>query len=208
MSTWIQHFAMDVTRMTRLVHWKLYTLAENYPEYMDRYSITMERLKMAIPWNASSIWNEDLIWFDRSELLCHQLLLKYKWDRESCWLRLEAGCTPCWSLARYSTGTIKGSMQNFIFAMGQCLPFCPFPPGSIYCNTFVLSLYSGCDWGRLSYYSIGHSEFLITIDMLDQTVVGWEWCCVLYNFSSIPGLSPQHASSIFLLPSCDNQEFL
>ena len=22
------------------------------PEYMDRYSITMERLKMAIPWNA------------------------------------------------------------------------------------------------------------------------------------------------------------
>ena len=39
---------MDVTRMTRLAHWKLYTLAENYPEYMDRYSITMERLKMAI----------------------------------------------------------------------------------------------------------------------------------------------------------------
>ena len=26
---------MDVTRMTRLAHWKLYTLAENYPEYMD-----------------------------------------------------------------------------------------------------------------------------------------------------------------------------
>ena len=39
---------MDVTRMTRLAHWNLYTLAENYPEYMDRYSITMERLKMAI----------------------------------------------------------------------------------------------------------------------------------------------------------------
>ena len=91
MSTWIQHFAMDVTRMTRLAHWNLYTLAENYPEYMDRYSITMERLKMAIPWNASSIWNEDLIWFDRSELLCHQVLLKYERDRESCWLRLEAG---------------------------------------------------------------------------------------------------------------------
>ena len=32
---------MDVTRMTRLAHWNLYTLAENYPEYMDRYSITM-----------------------------------------------------------------------------------------------------------------------------------------------------------------------
>ena len=31
------------------------TLAENYPEYMDRYSIMMERLKMAITWNASSI---------------------------------------------------------------------------------------------------------------------------------------------------------
>ena len=44
-----------VKMMTRLAHWKLYTLAENYPEYMDRYSITMERLKMAIPWNASSI---------------------------------------------------------------------------------------------------------------------------------------------------------
>ena len=25
---------MDVTRMTRLAHWKLYTLAENYPEYI------------------------------------------------------------------------------------------------------------------------------------------------------------------------------
>ena len=69
MSTWINCFAMDVTRMTRLAHWKFYTMAEKYPEYMDRYSIVMERLKMAIPWNASSIWNEDLIWFDRSELL-------------------------------------------------------------------------------------------------------------------------------------------
>ena len=29
---------MDVTRMTRLAHWKLYTLAENYPEYMDIYN--------------------------------------------------------------------------------------------------------------------------------------------------------------------------
>ena len=76
---------------------------------MDRYSITMERLKMAIPWNASSIWNEDSIWVDRSELLCHQLLLKYERDRESCWLRLEAGCTPCWALARYSTGIGKDS---------------------------------------------------------------------------------------------------
>jgi len=46
---------MDVMRMTRLAHWKLYTMAEKYPEYMDRYSIAMERLKMAIPWNASSI---------------------------------------------------------------------------------------------------------------------------------------------------------
>ena len=105
MSTWIQHFAMDVMTMTRLARWKLYTLAENCPEYMDRYSITMERLRMAIPWDASSIWNEDSIGFDRSELLCHQLLFKYERDRESCWLRLEAGCTPCWALARYSTGT-------------------------------------------------------------------------------------------------------
>ena len=46
---------MDVTRITRLAHWKFYTMAEKYPEYMDRYSIAMERLKMAIPWNASSI---------------------------------------------------------------------------------------------------------------------------------------------------------
>ena len=77
MSTWIKYFAMDVTRMTRLAHWKLYTMAEKYPEYMDRYSIAMQRLKMAIPWNESSIWNEDSIWRDRSELLCHQVLLKY-----------------------------------------------------------------------------------------------------------------------------------
>ena len=28
---------MDVTRMTRLAHWNLYTLAENYPEYMDSH---------------------------------------------------------------------------------------------------------------------------------------------------------------------------
>ena len=44
MSTLIKYFAMDVMRMTRLAHWKLYTLAENYPEYMDRYSITMESM--------------------------------------------------------------------------------------------------------------------------------------------------------------------
>ena len=55
---------MDVTRMTRLAHWKLYTLAENYPEYMDRYSITMERLKMAIPWMVAK------------ELLRHHLVNK------------------------------------------------------------------------------------------------------------------------------------
>ena len=34
--------AMDVMTMTRPARWNLYTLAENYPEYMDRYSITME----------------------------------------------------------------------------------------------------------------------------------------------------------------------
>ena len=55
MSTLIKYFAMDVTRMTRLAHWKLYTMAEKYPEYIDRYSIAMEIFKMAIPWNASSI---------------------------------------------------------------------------------------------------------------------------------------------------------
>ena len=34
----------------RLAHWKFYTVAEKDPEYMDRYSIAMERLKMAIPY--------------------------------------------------------------------------------------------------------------------------------------------------------------
>ena len=52
MNTTLCHVLMT---MTRLAHWKLYTLAENYPEYMDRYPIMMERLKMAITWNASSI---------------------------------------------------------------------------------------------------------------------------------------------------------
>ena len=51
MSTLIKYFAMDVMRMTRLA----YTIAEKYPKYMYRYSIAIERLKMAIPWNASSI---------------------------------------------------------------------------------------------------------------------------------------------------------
>ena len=46
--------------MTRLAHWNLYTLAENYPEYMDRYSITMERLKMAIPWTVNIGLRNDL----------------------------------------------------------------------------------------------------------------------------------------------------
>ena len=55
MSTLIKYFAMDITRMTRLAHWKLYTIAEKYPEDMYRYPIVMERLKMAIPWNASLI---------------------------------------------------------------------------------------------------------------------------------------------------------
>ena len=43
MSTLIKYFTMDVTRMTRLAHWKLYVIAEKYPEYMYRYSIVMER---------------------------------------------------------------------------------------------------------------------------------------------------------------------
>ena len=56
MSTLTKYFAMHVMRMTRLAHWKLYTTAEKYPKYMYRYSIIMmERLKLAIPWNASSI---------------------------------------------------------------------------------------------------------------------------------------------------------
>ena len=55
MSTLIKYFAMDITRMTRLAHWNLYAIAEKYPEDMYRYPIVMERLKMAIPWNASLI---------------------------------------------------------------------------------------------------------------------------------------------------------
>ena len=54
-STLIKYIAMDVTRMTRLTHWKLYTIAEKYAEYMYRYTIVMERLKMTIPWNSSPI---------------------------------------------------------------------------------------------------------------------------------------------------------
>ena len=65
MSTLIKYFAMDVMRMIRLAHWKLYKIAEKYPKYMYRYSIAMERLKLAIPWNASSIWNEDSIWITK-----------------------------------------------------------------------------------------------------------------------------------------------
>ena len=49
---------MDVTRMTRLAQWNLYTLAENYPEYMDRYSITMERLKMVSQVHLRAAWQE------------------------------------------------------------------------------------------------------------------------------------------------------
>ena len=141
MSTWINCFAMDVTRMTRLAHWKFYTMAEKYPEYMDRYSITMERLTMAIPWNESSIWNEDSIWRDRSELLCHQVLLKYKRDRESCWHRLAVGwggvgskSTPCWSLARCYTATSSQLRKE-----RQCLrEWHQAPPPSI-CKSHVPS---------------------------------------------------------------------
>ena len=105
----------------RLAHWKFYTVAEKDPEYMDRYSIAMERLKMAIPWNASSIWNEDSIWLDRSELLCHQVLRKDKRDRESCWHRLGAGwggskSTPCGSLARCDAAT-----SSLLRKQRQCL---------------------------------------------------------------------------------------
>ena len=42
----------------------------------------------------------------------------------------------------------------------------------------------------------------------DSSRVGMVLSCVLYNFSSIPSLYPQHISSIFLLPSCDNKKFL
>ena len=44
---------------------EIITIAEKYPKYMYRYSIAMERLKMAILCNASSIWNEDSIWITK-----------------------------------------------------------------------------------------------------------------------------------------------
>ena len=63
MSTRIKYIAMDVTRMTRLAHWKLYTLAENYPEYMDRYSIMMERQDgNTMEWIFNLKWRFDMIW--------------------------------------------------------------------------------------------------------------------------------------------------
>ena len=36
---------LGVCEDARLAHWKFYTVAEKDPEYMDRYSIAMERLK-------------------------------------------------------------------------------------------------------------------------------------------------------------------
>ena len=63
MSTWIKYIAMDVTRMRRLAHWKLYTLAEKYPEYMDRYSIMMERQDgNTMEWIFNLKWRFDMIW--------------------------------------------------------------------------------------------------------------------------------------------------
>lgn len=64
-STLIKDFAMDGMRMTRLAHWKWYMIAEKYPKAMDRDSIAMTRLQLAIPWNASAIWNEDSIWITK-----------------------------------------------------------------------------------------------------------------------------------------------
>ena len=62
MSTRIKYIAMDVTRMTRLAHWKLYTLAEKYPEYMDRYSIMMERQDgNTMEWIFNLKWRFDMI---------------------------------------------------------------------------------------------------------------------------------------------------
>ena len=93
--------------------------ADTFPRHMHRHSIATERLRLATPRNASSVWNEDSMcitkgwkvvakpWempgflasreefnpgpvtkLDRSELLCHTVLLKYKRDRESCLHRL------------------------------------------------------------------------------------------------------------------------
>ena len=67
MSTWIKYIAMDVTRIIRLAHWKVYTLAEKYPEYTDRYSIMMEKQDgNTMEWIFNLKWRFDMIWWLRA----------------------------------------------------------------------------------------------------------------------------------------------
>lgn len=114
------------------------------------------------------------------------------------------------ALPSASSGHHKASMQNFIFySNGPVPPLLPFL--STWCDDEIHLFY---------HYILGVTgEDILLFHRLQSFSPGW-WhvgpdssrvgvvlACVLYNFSSIPGLYPQHASSI-LLPRCHNWDFL
>lgn len=70
---------------------------------------------------------------------------------------------------------------------------------------FVISLYIGCEWGKIFYQIIGHSSNWNV--KLDNSL---QWGCPVYctRFSSFPGPYPLVASIIPLTPSCVNQKYL
>lgn len=96
------------------------------------------------------------------------------------------------ALPSASSGPSQSLHAEFHLCNGPVPPLLPFSTWK-YLLKYVCSIIIYWVWlGKISYYSIGHSEFLITIDTLDQTVLGWEWCWPVYCTILVASLAFTH----------------
>lgn len=99
------------------------------------------------------------------------------------------------ALPTASSGPSQSLHAEFHLCNGPVPPLLPFSTWK-YLLQYICSIIIYWVWlGKIS-YSIGHSEFLITIDMLDQTVLGWEWCCPVYCTILVASLAFIHSISV------------
>lgn len=95
------------------------------------------------------------------------------------------------ALPTASSGPSQSLHAEFHLCNGPVPPLLPFSTWK-YLLQYICSIIIYWVWlGNIS-YSIDHSEFLITIDMLDQTVLGWEWCCPVYCTTLVASLAFIH----------------
>ena len=94
--TWIKYFAMDVMRMTRLAHWKLYMMAEN----------TLNTCT-----DIPSLWWKDLSWQYHGMHLQSEMKIQYELQKAERLLLNHKRCQDSWPPEKSS---IQGQWRSLI----------------------------------------------------------------------------------------------